>query len=124
MFDIAYDTVEDVLRRCAGLLGLDLDQVLESAALLHETSVITGHLSKDFKAVTTKLGPPPTPPPLPAKYLLLADSQRMLLRRSACFGGFRCSLSFSSGVTRKREKLTHGVCCEAAEIYELTLVMS
>ena len=51
------DNVRDVLRRCAGLLGLDEDDVVRSATLLHGTSVVTD--LKDLEAVT----PPKSNPP-------------------------------------------------------------
>ena len=60
IFDLYDDMVEDVLRACARLLGLDVDQVLGSTALLHGTSVVTD-LQKDLQAVTTKFRPPHTP---------------------------------------------------------------
>ena len=61
MFSLEHDTVEDVLRSCAHLLGLDEAEVLGSATLMHETSVVTD-LWKDLEAITTKFGPPPPPP--------------------------------------------------------------
>ena len=41
IFDLIGDTLDDVLRESADLLGLDKDQVLETATLLHGTSLIT-----------------------------------------------------------------------------------
>ena len=41
IFDLTGETVKDVLRQCAGSLGLDDDQLLESATLMHGTCVIT-----------------------------------------------------------------------------------
>ena len=41
IIDLHYHTLKDVLRRFADLLGLDRRQVLESATLMHGTSVIT-----------------------------------------------------------------------------------
>ena len=52
------DDVRDVLRRCAGLLGLDEDDLVRSATLLHGTSVVTD-LKEDLEAVT----PPKSNPP-------------------------------------------------------------
>ena len=49
IFDLEDETVEDVLRQCAGLLDMDEDQVLESASLMHGTSVIT-NLKEDLEA--------------------------------------------------------------------------
>ena len=40
IFNLAWDSLEDVLRCFADLLGLD-DQLLGGATLMHETSVIT-----------------------------------------------------------------------------------
>ena len=49
IFNLNGETLDDVLRECAGLLGLDEDQVLESATLMHGTSVITD-LKEDLEA--------------------------------------------------------------------------
>ena len=49
IFDLDEDTLEEVLRECADLLGLDEDQVLKDATLLHGTSVITD-LEEDLEA--------------------------------------------------------------------------
>ena len=49
IFDLNDETLEDVLRECAGLLDLDEDQVLRSATLMYETVVITD-LKEDFEA--------------------------------------------------------------------------
>ena len=49
IFDLSEETLEDVQRQCADLLGLDEDQVLGSASLMHGTSVITD-LRKDLEA--------------------------------------------------------------------------
>ena len=51
------DNVRDVLHGCAGLLGLDEDDVVRSATLLHGTSVVTN--LKDLEAVA----PPKSNPP-------------------------------------------------------------
>ena len=48
IFDIEDDSLEDVLRVFADLLGLDKDQVLGGATLMHGTSVITD-LHKDLE---------------------------------------------------------------------------
>ena len=48
IFDLDGETLEDILHQCAGLLGLDEDQVLGSASLMHGTSVITD-LWKDLE---------------------------------------------------------------------------
>ena len=60
IFDLD-EPVEDVLRACARLLGLDVDEVVGSSTLLHGTSVVTD-LRNDLEALTTKFGPPPLPP--------------------------------------------------------------
>ena len=49
VFDLDEDTLEDVLRETADLLGLDEDQVLGSATLMHGTSVIAD-LQNDLEA--------------------------------------------------------------------------
>ena len=49
IFNLDQETLEDVLRQCADLLGLNKDKVLGSATLMHETSVITD-LKEDFMA--------------------------------------------------------------------------
>ena len=49
IFDLDHETLEDVLRQCAGLLSLDEDQVLGSVSLMHGTSVITD-LQQDLEA--------------------------------------------------------------------------
>ena len=49
IFDLNGETLEDVLRECAALLGLDEDNVLGTATLMHETSVITD-LKNDLEA--------------------------------------------------------------------------
>ena len=48
IFDLNAHTLKDVLRQFADLLGLDRRQVLESATLMHGTSVITD-LPKDLE---------------------------------------------------------------------------
>ena len=58
IFSLEYEIVEDVLRRCAGLLGLDEAEVLGSATLMHGTSVVTD-LQIDLEAVITKFEPLP-----------------------------------------------------------------
>ena len=52
IFDLDDETLEDVLRQCAGLLSLDEDQVLGSASLMHGISVITD-LQEDLEAGKT-----------------------------------------------------------------------
>ena len=49
IFDLDRHNLDVVLRRFAVLLGLDKDQVLESATLMHGTSVITD-LQKELEA--------------------------------------------------------------------------
>ena len=61
MFDLEFYTVEDVLRRCARLLGLDEDEVLGRGTLMRGTSVVTD-LEKDLEAVTSKFEPLPLLP--------------------------------------------------------------
>ena len=58
MFNLNFGTVEEVLGRCAHLLGLDEDEVLGSATLMHGRSVVTD-LESDFEAATTKFEPLP-----------------------------------------------------------------
>ena len=49
IFDLDDDTLGDVLRESADLLGLDRAQVLGNATLVHGTSVITD-LKEDLEA--------------------------------------------------------------------------
>ena len=71
IFNVKYDTIEDVLRECARLLGLDVHEVVGSSTLLHGTSVVTD-LRKDLEAFPTKFGPHPF---LPFQnYISLVDS--------------------------------------------------
>ena len=49
IFDLDDDTLGDVLRESADLLGLDRAQVLGNATLVHGTSVIT-NLKEDLEA--------------------------------------------------------------------------
>ena len=70
MFDLEDDTVEHVLLKCAGRLGLDEAEVLGSATLMHGTSVVTD-LENDLQAVITKFGP--QPPTLPRSKMCIAS---------------------------------------------------
>ena len=41
IFDLTDDTLEDVLRECATLLGLDENSVVGTATLMHGTAVVS-----------------------------------------------------------------------------------
>ena len=71
IFDLEFATVEDVLRECARLLDLDVDEVVGSSTLLRGTSAVRD-LRNDLEAFTTKFGPPPLP--LLPKLFSLVDS--------------------------------------------------
>ena len=96
--------MEDVLRRCAHLLGLDEDEVLGSATLMHGTSVVTD-LENDLEAFTTKFGTPPLPPPSRNYLSGVAFSVHVFLRQDmfVLHGVLRYFFSSPSGKRLARE---------------------
>ena len=133
IFNLNFHTVETVLHDSARLLGLDHDEVLRSATLMHGASVVTD-LKNDLEAIVTKFGPPPPLPPskmfFPSKFSVHVAQKHPFTLEG--FSEFSRLLSLENYQQKSKfDFMGCGVggggseiCCEVGKIHELTLVMS